>query len=274
MPNTPVGKIIVANRHRRDLGDIDALKASIADLGLLHAIVTDSKHNLIAGRRRLAAVTALGWTEVPTQIAANLDDIYAALRAERDENTCRKELAPTESVALAESLKPFEEKAAKERRASSNAEREKFSPSTKGAAATKVAEAVGMSRPTLAKAAKVVEAAKREPDVFGDLPKKMDDQKKVDPVYRELVRREAKRGLPEGKTPHQQANEDAARRWAKGLHEVYVHLNSFRDVGGMTKLAMAWNIDQRNATAKELRRIIDRLDAYLTELTSLESEAA
>ncbi len=53
----------------------------------------------------------------------------------------------------------MEREAAKDRKATSNAERENFTPSDIGKTLDKVARAAGISRPTLAKAAAVVEAA-------------------------------------------------------------------------------------------------------------------
>lgn len=56
--------IALGERHRRDLGDIDALARSIAEVGLLHPIVVTSEGKLIAGERRLMAVRSLGWDEI------------------------------------------------------------------------------------------------------------------------------------------------------------------------------------------------------------------
>jgi ParB-like chromosome segregation protein Spo0J len=50
-----IADIIIGIRHRRDLGDIDSLARSIAEVGLLHPIVVRADGVLIAGQRRLAA---------------------------------------------------------------------------------------------------------------------------------------------------------------------------------------------------------------------------
>jgi ParB/Sulfiredoxin domain len=50
----PVGANRVGDRHRRDMGDIEAPARSMADLGLLQPIVIRSDDQLIAGHRRLA----------------------------------------------------------------------------------------------------------------------------------------------------------------------------------------------------------------------------
>jgi hypothetical protein len=50
----PVGANRVGDRHRRDMGDIEAPARSMADLGLLQPIVIRPDDRLIAGHRRLA----------------------------------------------------------------------------------------------------------------------------------------------------------------------------------------------------------------------------
>jgi ParB family chromosome partitioning protein len=65
----PIASITVGPRIRKDIGDIDALAASIAELGLLHPIVIDKHHKLLAGERRLRAAQKLGWTTIPATIA-------------------------------------------------------------------------------------------------------------------------------------------------------------------------------------------------------------
>ena len=63
-----IDEIRVGRRHRRDLGDIGQLAASIADVGLLHPITVDQNGTLLAGARRFAACKQLGWTHVPINV--------------------------------------------------------------------------------------------------------------------------------------------------------------------------------------------------------------
>jgi hypothetical protein len=63
-----IAEIGVGERHRRDLGNIDDLAASIEDIGLLHAIVVDENGRLLAGARRLAACKLLRWTTIPVNV--------------------------------------------------------------------------------------------------------------------------------------------------------------------------------------------------------------
>jgi ParB family chromosome partitioning protein len=63
-----IDDIIIGERHRRDLGDIDGLAASIAAIGLLNPITIDEGGRLLAGARRLAACKLLGLQQVEVRI--------------------------------------------------------------------------------------------------------------------------------------------------------------------------------------------------------------
>lgn len=111
MTALPIKAIKVTQRHRHDLGDIAALAESMTEVGLLHPVVVTANHHLVAGERRLAAARSLGWTEIDVTVAANLTEAATLLRAESDENTCRKDFTPTEAAAIRkareELLKPL-----------------------------------------------------------------------------------------------------------------------------------------------------------------------
>lgn len=92
----PLGDITEGDRVRTDLGNIRELADSIASVGLLHPIVITPKRRLVAGGRRLSAVRSLGWSEVPVRVV-DITTAEKALRAEADENTCRKELTSYEA---------------------------------------------------------------------------------------------------------------------------------------------------------------------------------
>lgn len=194
--------IKINGRHRKDLGNIDALAESIATIGLLHPVVIKPDGTLIAGERRLAAYKRLSHDQIPVTIAESLDDVYRALRAERDENVCRKDFAPSEAVEMARMIEPYEREAAdmrlkeagytggKRLKGSGNFSEAINHLSTNGRAADKTAAAVGLSRPTLRKAQEVVEAAEEAPDLFGDLVEQMDKNGKVDRAHKEYKKRQ------------------------------------------------------------------------------------
>jgi len=79
-------------RQRRELSDIDVLADSIRRLGLIHPIVvTRGELELVAGERRLAACTKLGWTNIPVHYTDELEP--SRLRAiELEENIKRQDI--------------------------------------------------------------------------------------------------------------------------------------------------------------------------------------
>jgi ParB-like chromosome segregation protein Spo0J len=106
-----IAKIVVGERHRREMGDIAGLAASMAELTLFQAIGVTPGGKLIWGERRLRAAQRLGWTEIAAHVV-DLDDI---VRGEYAENAVRKDFTLSEAVAIKRSLEPLEKAAAKER---------------------------------------------------------------------------------------------------------------------------------------------------------------
>ena len=149
-----IATIIVQDRSRREMGNIQALADSIQARGLLHPLVVRPDHVLVAGERRLAAVKLLGWADVPVTVVDNLEDAHRILLAEKEENECRENLRPSEQVALAQRLEPFEQEAAKERQREHGQTAPgrgkntsgKLPPVNKTKSGDKVAAAVGTSR--------------------------------------------------------------------------------------------------------------------------------
>jgi ParB/RepB/Spo0J family partition protein len=108
-------EVAVEDRFRTDLGELADLVDSIRQIGLLHPLVITADRRLVAGSRRLAACRQLGWTHAPAHVVAGLDDAVALLIAERDENTCRKDMTPEEKIALGAALEHLERARAQER---------------------------------------------------------------------------------------------------------------------------------------------------------------
>src|SRR5262249_8732968 len=147
-----VNAIVVGERHRKDMGDIAGLAASIGELGLLHDIGITPDGKLIWGERRLHAAKLLGWTEIPVRVRDDIDP-DDAVRCERAENECRKDFPLSEAVAIKRRLEPRERAAAKERQGTRTDKHPgKLPTSSTGRAADKAAKATGMARRTLEKA--------------------------------------------------------------------------------------------------------------------------
>jgi N6-adenosine-specific RNA methylase IME4 len=171
--------IKIGKRHRKNMGDIRTLAASIKEMGLLHPIVVTPDRKLIAGARRLAACESLGWKNVPVTIV-NLDQI---VRGEIAENTIRKDFLPSEIDAIRRSIEPIEKAAALKRMSDGGKGRKISLPSQ---TRDSIGAFAGTSGRTLDKIAAVVGAAKREPKKYGTLVADMDRTGSVDTSFRRL----------------------------------------------------------------------------------------
>ncbi len=182
-----IGDIQIGFRYRKDLGDLRSLADSIGEVGLLHPVVVTPEGRLIAGQRRLEACRALGWAEIPVTIV----DLYQAARGEAHENFVRKDLVPSEIVALKRAIEPFERREGRERQG----HRADLYPSdsvaegqaaASGDARNKIAKYLGVGRTTIDRAEAVVEAAEAEPEEYGYLVEQMDRSGKIAGAYRRL----------------------------------------------------------------------------------------
>ena len=97
--------IRIGSRHRADLGDIDALAASIEKYGLLQPITVTPDGALVCGARRLAALRQLGVKKTGVWVRTGISDRLTQLLAEQDENTLHKTLNPTEAATLYREVK-------------------------------------------------------------------------------------------------------------------------------------------------------------------------
>lgn len=90
----PIDQIIFDDkaRQRKELTDIEGLASSIKRIGLLHPIVIDREHRLLAGRRRLEAYRKLGHTSIPVRFYESLDPSEQRL-VELDENLRRVDIS-------------------------------------------------------------------------------------------------------------------------------------------------------------------------------------
>ena len=97
LQSIPINSITIANRIRKDLGDISTLAANISELGLLSPILVNKQHQLLAGERRLTACRELGWTDIPA-IIMDTADAERELAVEFAENRYRKDFNREEVV--------------------------------------------------------------------------------------------------------------------------------------------------------------------------------
>lgn len=100
-----VESLHVGRRHRKDLGNIDTLAASIQRHGLLQPLTISPDGVLICGARRLAAIKQLGWHTVNVWVRSGISDRLGHLLAEQDDNILHKPLTALEAAALYRELK-------------------------------------------------------------------------------------------------------------------------------------------------------------------------
>jgi len=182
-----IDQIQIGFRYRRHLGDLRALADSIAEVGLLHPIVVTPEGRLIAGQRRLEACRLIGWSEVPVTVV----DLYQAARGEAHENFVRKDLLPSEIIALKRAIEPLERRAARERQGSRvdllpQADSASLQEDVAGDTRDKIARYLGVGRTTIERAEALIDAAEAEPEEYGHLVEQMDRSGKVAGAYRRL----------------------------------------------------------------------------------------
>jgi ParB family chromosome partitioning protein len=99
----PIDKIIVKRRIRKNLGDIEALAASLRHYGQLSPVVISKKNILIAGGRRLQAAKLLGWRTIDAVISESSGEL-ALLELEVEENIQRRDFTMEEVADAMEKI--------------------------------------------------------------------------------------------------------------------------------------------------------------------------
>lgn len=156
----PESSVKIGKRFRKDLGDLGDLTESIRAVGLIQRIIVDKDHNLIVGHRRFEAFKiAKPGTSIPVVVVDTLDDAATRLIAERDENTCRKEMVASELFDLGKAIEKLEAPMAAERRRVLGKGTSASTCISSGTTREKVGEALGISGETFRKLNILGEAA-------------------------------------------------------------------------------------------------------------------
>jgi len=177
MGNMNIDLVKVGARRRDDMGDIEALAASIDQVGLLHPIVIDIFDNLIAGQRRLEACKRLGWEAIPYRIVRDVDE-QRLREIELRENLDRKDFTELElSKNMAALVEVVKERLRNEFRAETiQTQAENYCPvpgqklpigrpagTGKPGSVRDVASEIGVPRQTVHDAVAHIEAVKKYP---------------------------------------------------------------------------------------------------------------
>lgn len=99
LKHVQVSAIICEDRAREDLGDLEELKNSIREKGVIQPISIDSNMRLLAGGRRYTACLELGIPSIPAIIRDSVDEIDAK-EIELIENIHRKDFTWQERARL------------------------------------------------------------------------------------------------------------------------------------------------------------------------------
>jgi len=185
-----ISEIVIGNRYRKEVGDLESLKQSMSTVGQLQPVVLDGLRNLIAGFRRIEAAKQLGWTKISCTSISAMKDAKLALIAERDENTCREPLKLTEKYAIGRALEVLEKPKAKERqKRKPKSVRENFP--NKNEPTGKTSEIVGgmvdMSGRIYEQLKMVCKSAEEDPETFGPIAEEMDRTGKVTPAANKII---------------------------------------------------------------------------------------
>lgn len=208
-------KITVKDRIRQDLGDLAPLMESLKERGLINPITIRADGTLIAGERRLEAARRLGWQEIEVHVWRSQADTEELFYVEREENTCRKALKPTEAELMWDRYRDLvRANGAGEMGRGDKNRSLKYVPgaAVEGAVEKLAAEALGSSARTLRRVREVREAA----------------EDKTQPAEVREVAKEQYKALDEGKTKARPAAEavQIAKRRGQNLKEARERRNA------------------------------------------------
>ena len=99
----PISQITIGKRHRKGLGDLNSLAASI-EKELLQPIGVTPEMDLIWGYRRLLATRDILKRQ---EILCRIVSVVSIAQGEFDENMMRKDFAPSERVAIIDTLRGY-----------------------------------------------------------------------------------------------------------------------------------------------------------------------
>lgn len=149
---------------KRDHGNIDDLKNSIREVGLINPITVNQEFRLLAGRRRFQAITELGWKKVPVRVVNSAGELFD-FRVALIENIARKNLSEPEEAAAIKEYDELKRKLEGEkprgRRWDNSPQRSELES---GWTQDKTAADLGISRQAVGKAIQIAEAVEERPE--------------------------------------------------------------------------------------------------------------
>lgn len=178
-----IGDIKIGERHRKDMGDLRSLAASIDEQGLLQPIGVDRDMNLVFGERRLCACRdMLGWVEIDARAV----DVTSIVEGEYHENEIRLAFTPEERVHIGRAV---ETEIGNRQGQRTDTEHVEKIPQVEDGVKTRqvAAQRAGFGNDrTYRQAREIVEAAETEPEKFQDVLDQMNRTGKVGGAHRRL----------------------------------------------------------------------------------------
>jgi len=239
--------------------EFEELKKSIAERGLLDPIVVNENNEVIEGHQRLLAWISLGKKEPPVIRRVNTGgDLAKEIALSVEYNARRRHLVKSElAIIVAKAFKMIEELTQKKVFPGNTINTSNPETDLEKEPLTKIAEKVGISRPTLTKAKQVVE--KGTPEVQRAVEK---GELSVKRAY-EIVQHppeEQKKLLQEPQPkpqPQPQVRKIDKARW----REVYSAFMRNQSVEGVEKLA-----SELGVTVDEVIRVVNLVKTERGEL--------
>lgn len=148
----------------RDHGDIEELKKSIEEIGLLNPITINQHNKLLAGRRRFQAVKELGWVDVPCSVVTTFEK-SSDLKIAIVENIHRKQLTTVEMSIAIKEYDEHKRKTVGEKVPGGKAGARNTRNGKEGWTLEKTAEDLNISISTVRRAIEIAKAVKENPEL-------------------------------------------------------------------------------------------------------------
>ena len=179
----PIDSIIIGERARQDMGDLDSTEDNMKQIGLTTPLTvlktTNGSYKLLAGERRLTILKRNGNTEVPARIYEDeLSDLEMKI-IEKSENFYRKDFEYWEYDKLVLEITQLEQQLVGTKGPG---------PSSAGHGLAETGEMLGVSKATVSQAIKRAEAREAFPELFENCRNASDATKVIKKLDEAIVK--------------------------------------------------------------------------------------
>jgi len=183
-----VNQITVDERFRKNLGDINELKRSIQEDGLISPIavrsIGDGTFELLAGERRFTAVRELGWEDIEVRVYEGELTPLKRRQIELEENINRKDMTWQEEAFLKREIHNL--------RLAIHGKKTSTAPDAEGWSLRDTAKLMGVTHPMITNDIKLAEAVESFPEYdWQNCKTRSDAQKQLKKLTKTLTRHDA-----------------------------------------------------------------------------------